>query len=1685
MFHTTCTTTFAAINGGGQGGANILVEITGNTTETGTAVLNQGAWTTLTVQPSGGASRTITGNLAAPLINLNGADNVTIDGLNTGGNSLTISNTNNGTTSGTCTIQFIADAVNNLVTRCTLLGSFSNSAITTNGGVVFFGAGAIATGCDNNTISFCDVGPAGSNLPVKAFHFGGSSGSEALRSSGNVIDNCSIYDFFLGAGPSAGVYVSSNDGTTELTISNNRFYQTAARSLTSSSQHSSIWIANANGNGFQVTGNTIGYASSTGTGTYTFSGIGGSTFVPIFLNTASVLPSNVTGNTITAIALSGAMNGTLAASVPVRLIGSNVGAININNNTIGSQSALDAITFTTSSGSNADVNAIHKNGAGTLNTNGNQIGGITVGGTGVAASRFYGMRANNAAGTNWTCNGNTIGGTVANSIRSTTTNTATQVQGIMFFDANLTAENNLIRNLTAANGTGANSTVSVGGIVCQNNTGTRVIRGNTIHSLSNTNALGGISATGINFEAVVSATNVVEGNFIHSLRLGSGGGTMNGIYIGSGGASIRNNMVRLGIDADGASITPSIFINGIYENGGTNTIWHNSVYIGGAGVVGTNNTWALFSNVTVTRDIRNNILWNARSNGSGSGSHLAIRVNSTNMNTNLTSDHNCLRVTGTGGVLGNNGANRIDLAAWQASFAPATKDQNSFSSDPLFIAPEGPATGVGAVDLHIQPASGSPVDATGVLIAAVAVDFDGDDRTDPLTTPVDIGADAGNFSAGSPCSGLPDAGTASALDTELCDGESAVLESDAVNTDSGIVYQWMVSNVTGGPYSNATGTGATTLNFSSSALAPGTYYFVLRARCVNETIPDGDSFSNEVEVTVYPTPAPTVNAGGPVSFCPGGSVTLSSSIAGDSYLWVPGGSTDPSIVASAAGSYTVTVTTNGCPGTSPAVVVSILPAPSGVTADASELAVCAGDEVDLFGAVSTLPPHFPLNEGFNAPTSSWTNVNNSSGGSPPNGADWTLRPNGYNPGGGWSGAINSNDASQFFLASRTLQGGSGTADVELISPPFSTLGVSTASLSFFHFLEIFDFNGFGRVEVSTDGSAWTTVANYPNTSIGSRTNFFNQVLSLNAYVGEPTLYLKFRYRQTFGNGGWAIDNVSVSGAAIPAYSWTSDPAGFSSGAQNPTGVQIDEDITFTLTVTHPSGCTTSDDVTVSIDLTDGDGDGIPDCVDSCPLVFGEVGDPCDDGYPDTVLDVLGGDCICAGEPCTADLYIAYDQTTNYQDVVWTIYEQSTNIAVQTGGFGPGAGSATTCVPDGCYYLRVTNSGGNVVSGGYRLVLDSANVSSAYGNLRIIDNRGNLVLGPGGDSGISNNEGFCITNGFIGSDEPIYTSCDRYWWKSGDYLVASENATVSAEFGGPYASTSGYEFWFYDPNGGLSFRKTRVHTVSDGFAPNNAVRACHIKLNNWAAASHLQNGVLYNVRIRGVVAGNPIGEYGPACRVVLDPVLAQCHPTGLNDIPGNPNFSCGVDRIWGGPNQLANRIFCRPVAGANRYQWEFTNANETYTAILETTGVQRHLNWSSQPAMQTGSSYQVRVRASKDNGGTWCEWGWTCQVTIVPSAAPGNENLALEGEAASNLALWPNPNNGQQVWITLDELAAEVGAVAVDLYDLSGQRVMAREIATQGGHLYTNFDLGGIAAGTYLVSIIAGEQQHVKRLVVQP
>jgi gliding motility-associated-like protein len=99
---------------------------------------------------------------------------------------------------------------------------------------------------------------------------------------------------------------------------------------------------------------------------------------------------------------------------------------------------------------------------------------------------------------------------------------------------------------------------------------------------------------------------------------------------------------------------------------------------------------------------------------------------------------------------------------------------------------------------------------------------------------------------------------------------------------------------------------------------------------------------------------PTITAGGPTTFCDGGSVTLSSS-AGISYLW-SNASTTQSINVTTAGSYTVRVTNaSGCQSAASlatVVTVNALPTTPTITAG-GPTTFCAGGSVTITSSAGT------------------------------------------------------------------------------------------------------------------------------------------------------------------------------------------------------------------------------------------------------------------------------------------------------------------------------------------------------------------------------------------------------------------------------------------------------------------------------------------------------------------------------------------------------------------------------------------------------------------------------------------------------------------------------------------------------------------------------------------------------------
>ena len=153
-------------------------------------------------------------------------------------------------------------------------------------------------------------------------------------------------------------------------------------------------------------------------------------------------------------------------------------------------------------------------------------------------------------------------------------------------------------------------------------------------------------------------------------------------------------------------------------------------------------------------------------------------------------------------------------------------------------------------------------------------------------------------------------------------------------------YRWYTAPSGGNPLAGVSGGSYTTPSLSGT-----TMYYVAVANTAG-----CESDRTTVTATVLPVPTAILTPSGPLSFCEGGSVTLSvSTDIGTSYSWSNGASA-AAITVGTAGNYTVTVSANGCSNAASApVTVYQLPA---VSAGADQ-AICEGATATLTASGAT------------------------------------------------------------------------------------------------------------------------------------------------------------------------------------------------------------------------------------------------------------------------------------------------------------------------------------------------------------------------------------------------------------------------------------------------------------------------------------------------------------------------------------------------------------------------------------------------------------------------------------------------------------------------------------------------------------------------------------------------------------
>lgn len=640
---------FDAINAGAHKGG-LTVKIKANTTETATAALYQNGYNNtsdysyVTIHPTRTEIQ-VKGDLAEPLIDLNGATNVRFDGrANLLGATAHLMLINTRSDNSATTLRFINAANKDTIQYCYLKGA-SPSATS---GIVVFSTDASTTGAgnDNNIIANCLLTNPGTTPTARVINAVYSFGTAFRENSGNVISNNLFYDFRSLTNNSNGILIGSN--SSNFTISGNSFYQTATMAITTGVTLRAISINNTDGDNFLISGNFIGGTAQQCQGARLDIGTASNQsiqFQPIYLNVGTGTATSVQGNTISNFQCYSTHT---APFVGIYLFAGSFNVGTLNGNIIGASTGTGNILLSGSMTSLAASYGIYVNTTATAHIKNNVIASLTTSNSYSTANghSFVGIYKPNAGGT--VSISDNVVGSLATSQSILTSNTST--------------------------GDGQ----ALAGIYCFG-IGNTLITGNTVANLRNASTRNNTanSVYGIWMQNNGTARDSILRNFVCALSGGSVTASNNysaGIFLNAGLTHVSNNIVALGYGE-----TYYNYLVGIVDAGAVSQnsqIYHNTSYI-----TGTNTNAVVCSafykpNKTVgSTDIRNNIFANV-SSGNLAKTYAMYFGSGTGSGT-LTSDFNDYYTP-------NNAVKGYYSGSIYTKIIVSAQDANSILTDPVF-----------------------------------------------------------------------------------------------------------------------------------------------------------------------------------------------------------------------------------------------------------------------------------------------------------------------------------------------------------------------------------------------------------------------------------------------------------------------------------------------------------------------------------------------------------------------------------------------------------------------------------------------------------------------------------------------------------------------------------------------------------------------------------------------------------------------------------------------------------------------------------------------------------------------------------------------------------------------------------------------------------------------------------------
>lgn len=268
-----------------------------------------------------------------------------------------------------------------------------------------------------------------------------------------------------------------------------------------------------------------------------------------------------------------------------------------------------------------------------------------------------------------------------------------------------------------------------------------------------------------------------------------------------------------------------------------------------------------------------------------------------------------------------------------------------------------------------------------------------------------------------------------------------------------------------------------------------------------------------------------------------------------------------------------------------------------------------------------------------------------------------------------------------------------------------------------------------------------------------------------------------------------------------------------------------------------------------------------------------------------------------------------------------------------------------------------------------------------------------------------------------------------------------------------------EYEYEITNGGLGFSQTVLKPSTYRF----------LYLSQVAGIS---DGVTYDIRVRAKING-VFTNYGASCQITTPAGFT----TKLRDI------DCGKTL----PDS-ATYITCDYISGATQYQYEIVNSSLSFIDTVIRPSNYRFIYLNSVSGVQYNKTYDIKVRAYVN--GSWTNFGTMCQVSTAGSAIDNQEATSrlsnhnqIENEIIpTTLTIYPNPNQGEYLFVELADLSPNSELIVTDIY---GKQVERMILNTEESHYNTTVRFTNkLTSGFYLVTVVSNGQSITKKLIVR-